>query len=79
MELLAVAKPEVSKWGEVKEEGTGGGVSLSLGVRGLSPWEIFQKQMHAGELKRIFQTKINTLIPAFIPVNFGKVSNPFEI
>jgi hypothetical protein len=43
MELLAVAKPKVSKWGEVKEEGTGGGVSLSLGVRGLSPWENFQK------------------------------------
>jgi hypothetical protein len=24
MELLAVAKPDVSKWGEVKGEGTGG-------------------------------------------------------
>jgi hypothetical protein len=65
--------------GEVKGEGTGGCVSLSLGVRGLCPWEnLKKKQMHAGELKRIFQTKINTLIPAFIPVNCGKVSNPFE-
>jgi hypothetical protein len=34
--------------------------------------------MHAGELKRIFQTKINTLTPSFMPVNFGKVPNPFD-
>jgi hypothetical protein len=25
-----------------------------------------------------FQTKINTLMPAFMPVNFGKVPNPFD-
>jgi hypothetical protein len=34
--------------------------------------------MHAGEFKRIFQTKINTLTPAFMPVNFGKVPSPFD-
>jgi hypothetical protein len=25
-----------------------------------------------------FQTKINTQTPAFMPVNFGKVPNPFD-
>jgi hypothetical protein len=34
--------------------------------------------MHAGEFLRIFQTKINTLTPAFMPVNFGKVPNSFD-
>jgi hypothetical protein len=34
--------------------------------------------MHAGEFLRIFQTKIDTLAPAFMPVNFGKVPNPFD-
>jgi hypothetical protein len=44
--------------GEVKEEGTGGGVSLSLGVRGLCPWEnLKKKQMHAVELNAFFKQK----------------------
>jgi hypothetical protein len=79
MELLAVAKPEVSKWGEVKGRVREGVYPSRWGSGGCAPGKIFKKQMHTGELKRIFQTKINTLIPAFIPVNFGKVSNPFEI
>jgi hypothetical protein len=32
--------------------------------------------MHAGEFQRILQTKLNTLTPAFMPVNLGKVPNP---
>jgi hypothetical protein len=47
---------------------------LPLGARGKN----FKLQMHAGEFERIFQTKINTLTPAFLPVNFGKVPNPFD-
>jgi hypothetical protein len=35
--------------------------------------------VHAGEFERIFQIKkINTLTPAFMPVNFGKVPNRFD-
>jgi hypothetical protein len=34
--------------------------------------------MHAGEFYRIFLTKINISTPAFMPVNFGKVPNPFD-
>jgi hypothetical protein len=34
--------------------------------------------MHAGEFYRIFQTKINTLMPAFMLISFGKVPNPFD-
>jgi hypothetical protein len=37
---VPVAKPGVSKWG-VKGEGTGGGVPLPLGVRGLCPRKKF--------------------------------------
>jgi hypothetical protein len=65
--------------GEVKGEGTGGGIPLAGGPGAVPLGKFKKKQMYAGELKRIFQTKINTLILAFIPVNFGKVSNPFEI
>jgi hypothetical protein len=35
--------------------------------------------MHADEFKRIFHTKINTLTPAFMPVNFGKKSQTLLI
>jgi hypothetical protein len=35
--------------GGVKGEGTGGGVPLPLGVRGLCPEKIFKLQMHVGE------------------------------
>jgi hypothetical protein len=42
------------------------------------PSSCIKLQMHAGEFYRIFQTKINTLTPAFMPVNFVKVPNPFD-
>jgi hypothetical protein len=71
--MSAVAKPGVSKWGEVKGEGMGGGVPPPAGARGCVPGKLFKLQMHTGEFKRIFQTKINTLTPVFIPVNFGKI------
>jgi hypothetical protein len=43
------------------------------GAGGCAPGKIFKLQMHAGEFKRIFQTKISTLTPVFMRVNFGKV------
>jgi hypothetical protein len=72
-----VAKPGVSKWGlrgKVRE----GVYLLPLGPGGCAPGKIFKLQMHAGEFQRTFHTKINTLTPAFMPVNFGKVPNPFD-
>jgi hypothetical protein len=51
---------------------------LPLGARGLWPGKIFKLQMNAGEFKLIFHTKIDTLTPAFMPVNFGKVPNTFD-
>jgi hypothetical protein len=30
-------------------------------------------QMHVGEFRRAFQTKIGALTPVFMPVNFGKI------
>jgi hypothetical protein len=71
-----VGKQGVSKWGRgVKGEDTGGVDPLSLGARGLCPRKIFQI---TGDFKRIFQTKISALTPVFMPVNFGKVPNPFD-
>jgi hypothetical protein len=43
------------------------------GPRGYVPGKIFKLQMHAGEFKSIFQTKINTLTNVFMPVSFAKI------
>jgi hypothetical protein len=40
--------------------------------------KIFKLQMHVGEFLRTFHTEINTLTPVFMPVDFGKVPNPFD-
>jgi hypothetical protein len=66
-ELCTVAKPGVSKWGEVKGRVREGVHPLPVGVRGLCPGKIFKLQMH-----------VNALTPVFMPVDFGKVPNPFD-
>jgi hypothetical protein len=58
----------------VKGQGTGGVYPSRLGSRGCAHAKMFKLQMHAGEFLRIFKT----LTPAFMPVNFGRVPNPFE-
>jgi hypothetical protein len=57
MELLAVAKPEVSEWGRLRGRVREGVYPSRWGSGGCAPGKIKKKQMHAGELKRIFQTK----------------------
>jgi hypothetical protein len=41
-------------------------------------WKIFQITDARRRVLAHFSDKVNTLIPAFIPVNFGKVPNPFD-
>jgi hypothetical protein len=61
--------------GRVRE----GVYTLPLGARGLCPRKIFQSyRCMQVSFSAFFQTKINTLTPAFMPVNFGKVPNPFD-
>jgi hypothetical protein len=48
------------------------------GPGGCAPGKIFKIQMHAGEFQRILQTKVSTLTPVIMPVNFDKVPNPFD-
>jgi hypothetical protein len=52
--------------------------SCRWGSGGCAPGKIFKFQMHVGEFSRIFQTKIITLTPVFMPVDFGKVPHPFD-
>jgi hypothetical protein len=41
-------------------------------------WKNFQITDARRRVLAHFSDKVNTLIPAFIPVNFGKVPNPFD-
>jgi hypothetical protein len=73
LETPIVAKPGVSKWGlrgRVRE----GVYCVLLGARGLCPRKNFQVTDARRRVLVHFQTKINT----FMPVNFVKVSNPFD-
>jgi hypothetical protein len=62
----------------VKGEGTGGGVPPPAGGLGAVPRKKFQITDARRRVLAHFSDKVNTLIPAFIPVNFGKVPNPFD-
>jgi hypothetical protein len=80
MELLAVAKPEVSEWGRLRGRVREGRCIPLAGGPGAVPLGKLKKsRCMQVSLSAFFRQKVNTLIPAFIPVNFGKVSNPFEI
>jgi hypothetical protein len=61
----------------VKGEGTGG-VYPSRWEPGAVPPEKFSSYRCMQASLSHFQTKINTLTPAFMPVNVGKVPNPFD-
>jgi hypothetical protein len=63
--------------GGVKGEGTGGGVPPPVGgPRAVPPEKFSNYRCTQVSFSAFF--KVNTLIPAFIPVNFGKVPNLFD-
>jgi hypothetical protein len=63
----------------VKGEGTGGGVSLLAGGPGVVRPEKFSSyRCIQVSFSAFFRQKINTLTPAFMPVNFGKVPNQWR-
>jgi hypothetical protein len=62
----------------VKGEGTGGVYPSCWGHWGCAPGKSFKLQMHAGGFQGIFQTKLNTMTPAFMPVKFRKVPKRFR-
>jgi hypothetical protein len=53
---------------------------LPLGVRGdCAPGKNFQITHACRRVLAHFSDKVNALLPAFIPVNCGKVPNPFDL
>jgi hypothetical protein len=73
-----VAKPVVSKWA-LKERVREGCTPPAGGHWGCAPGKSFKLQMHAGGFQGIFQTKLNTMTPAFMPVKFRKVPKRFRL
>jgi hypothetical protein len=82
-----VAKPArgLKAGGGVKGEGTGG-VHFQTKINTFDAYIYAYKlrknfqitDARIGEFWRIFQTKISALTPVFMPVDFGKVPNPFD-